>query len=310
MKTFRISLGSMCNFNCTYCYEKNKKNKIIETEVLNNILSYINKNIKETYSVIFFGGEPTLYMDKIEYFVSNCKNKNTLYSIFTNGSNMESLLNLEKKYNIYIGKIVSNKTETDIYNYTDIRIKQFNLILTPETMQYIDDKYINFLFSRKNIEYILIVFCIESDWSLVDENLFIGLVNKLNTKYLLNKNYSNFLYLNSLDRNDNYVTCCILDILNIGTDGNVYLCNRHMNIGTPDEKGIIGNVKTDNIDDLFIKKNQISNIRTNSQDCYYFENLGIDRTLLMSLINKTNLYIKDQDMNISTMRTRCGSCTG
>lgn len=312
MKTFRINLGSMCNFSCAYCYEKNNicKNSVIEDAVLDIILDYINSNMQNNYSIIFFGGEPTLYMDKIEYFISRCLNKNINYSIFTNGSNMDKLIDIENKYNIYIGKIVSNKTNNDVYNYENIKIKQFNLILTPETIQYITDEYINYLFSRKNIEFILIVFCIESDWKNMDSELFTRVVNKLNTKYLLSWGKSNFMYLNAIDANDNYIKCCIVDILNVGTDGTIYLCNRHLNTGSPTDEGIIGNIKTDDIDVLFAKKRSVSLSYSSCQDCYYFEQLGIDRTDLMSLIDKTNLYLKDNNTNLFTIQTRCGSCSG
>lgn len=312
MKTFRINLGSMCNFSCTYCYEKNNicKNSIIEDAVLDIILDYINSNMQNNYSIIFFGGEPTLYIDKIEYFISRCFNKNINYSIFTNGSNMDKLIDIENKYNIYIGKIVSNKTNNDVYNYENIKIKQFNLILTPETIQYITDEYINYLFSRKNIEFILIVFCIESDWKNMDSDLFTRVVNKLNAKYLISRGKSNFMYLNAIDANDNYIKCCIVDILNVGTDGTIYLCNRHLNTGVPTEEGIVGNIKTDNIDTLFNKKRNVSLSYSSCQDCYYFEQLGIDRTDLMNLIGKTNLYLKDSNTNLFTMQTRCGSCSG
>lgn len=309
MKTFRLYLGNDCNMNCSYCYESHSKNKDINFDILNKIIEYCN-NKEENISIIFFGGEPTLYMDKIEYVIQNIYNKQVFYSIFTNGTHMKELVELENKYNIHITKILSNKTPTDVYNYEDYEIDRYNLILTPDTLKYIDDEYIKYIQNAKHIQHLLITFVIEANWKELDREYIINRINSLNNIYLLNKWKISFLYLNTYIRDDKYVNCCVLDTLNVSYNGDVLLCNRHCFSDSPTKLGNIGNVLNDEIDVLFEKRNKIANQLNNTQDCYYFEHLNTDRSYLENLIQESNLMFKPQNQQLYKLATRCGSCAG
>lgn len=60
-----------CNFKCPYCYENAAKNKShMSKEVMDNLIDYVNQKVKPTtrnFNVSWFGGEPLLAMEQINY---------------------------------------------------------------------------------------------------------------------------------------------------------------------------------------------------------------------------------------------------
>jgi len=103
-----------CNFNCTYCFENQKKENITES-VEAAILAFADKKLAELKNlhISWFGGEPLLKIDTIERMMISFshlvkKHNGTIYpsSIITNGY----LLNREyaerlKKVNIHTAQI-------------------------------------------------------------------------------------------------------------------------------------------------------------------------------------------------------------
>lgn len=107
-----LMLGYKCNFNCKYCFQK--RNTVIYAdditeEVLNKVAD-IAKKLTQKYKVRFaiFGGEPLLYMEKIELLILLLKdNKDIDFAICTNGS----LISNHTNKILYLKKILnSNKT--------------------------------------------------------------------------------------------------------------------------------------------------------------------------------------------------------
>lgn len=84
-----------CNFRCKYCYETFEKGKMTK-ETQDSIIKYVQKNILNYVglSVVWFGGEPLLALDVVEYlsenFIKICKaGKRTYVSgMTTNGYNL------------------------------------------------------------------------------------------------------------------------------------------------------------------------------------------------------------------------------
>ena len=82
----------LCNFRCKYCYEKFEKGRMSK-ELQDSIIKYVKKNISNYVgmSVSWFGGEPLLALDIIEYlsdnFIKICKAAKRIYvsGITTNG---------------------------------------------------------------------------------------------------------------------------------------------------------------------------------------------------------------------------------
>lgn len=94
---YTIAPGLGCNYNCPYCFEKERCSHICMTkEVQNHVVEFIidaankNNNLKHI-DIRWFGGEPLLYMDAIihisEKLMDYCKSKGILYTagIVTNG---------------------------------------------------------------------------------------------------------------------------------------------------------------------------------------------------------------------------------
>ena len=78
-----------CNFRCVYCYER-FPNKWMSKKTQDSIIEYVRKNISrfKLLRVEWFGGEPLLALDIIEYmsnaFINICRaNKVIYYSVMT-----------------------------------------------------------------------------------------------------------------------------------------------------------------------------------------------------------------------------------
>ncbi|MBF0363254.1 MAG: radical SAM protein [Oligoflexia bacterium] len=91
-KEFDICLvmNNRCNLQCVYCYQDHSKNTEITNEILGKIATTIKDEIVDAKKILihFFGGEPTLSMSKIKYFVELIKQheiSNVEYAITTNG---------------------------------------------------------------------------------------------------------------------------------------------------------------------------------------------------------------------------------
>lgn len=82
--TLIINPTEQCNFACKYCYES-FENKRMDDETQNNLIRFIEKNIHhyKKLHVMWFGGEPLLEVDIIEYlskaFMDICKRHHVAY---------------------------------------------------------------------------------------------------------------------------------------------------------------------------------------------------------------------------------------
>lgn len=86
-----------CNFNCIYCFQKDgKDNLYMSKNVQDNIITFIKQqaNNIEDLSIVWYGGEPLLNMQAIEYLSENilevCEKNNVRYYAYmvTNGYNL------------------------------------------------------------------------------------------------------------------------------------------------------------------------------------------------------------------------------
>jgi len=76
-----------CNFRCSYCYEDTQDDtKLISQKVMDAILEYLKVTLKETtrsLNVSWYGGEPLLGIEQIEYLANAInamrQNKNIEY---------------------------------------------------------------------------------------------------------------------------------------------------------------------------------------------------------------------------------------
>lgn len=113
---FTIAPGLGCNYHCPYCFEKGHNiGKTMSEETIqctvDFIISMVSKNPRvKKLEIRWFGGEPLLYMRKIEnishQLISWCKKHNIHYSagIVTNGRflNQENALKLSELKIVYV----------------------------------------------------------------------------------------------------------------------------------------------------------------------------------------------------------------
>ena len=87
-----IGLTEDCNYYCSYCYAHHdilgKENINISRDIIDNIINCLYDYEGDYVEVSFFGGEPLLCFDLIQYFVSKAKksDKKFKYGITTNAS--------------------------------------------------------------------------------------------------------------------------------------------------------------------------------------------------------------------------------
>ncbi|MDA3886030.1 MAG: radical SAM protein [Candidatus Delongbacteria bacterium] len=140
-----IHITNTCNFACKYCYASGgnygEKDSIMDKETAIKIISLLNNNYPDIKVVHFFGGEPLLNLDILEFFCSKLKNKK--FTLITNGSIFnDKISKIIKKYKIDITisldgpKIINDanrvyKSGKGTYSIVTENIKRFQ----KETMQ-------------------------------------------------------------------------------------------------------------------------------------------------------------------------------
>ena len=86
-----------CNFDCIYCYQKEGQDSLyMKKDVQDKIIEFVKEKVNhiESLSVTWYGGEPLLSMDAIEYISKNlidiCTEHNISYfaTMVTNGYNL------------------------------------------------------------------------------------------------------------------------------------------------------------------------------------------------------------------------------
>lgn len=267
-----LMLTNRCNFNCNYCFEKNKKKKDMSKETIKKAIDLLfldNDNDKKTIS--FFGGEPLLKVDLIEYAINYIKQNNwmdlAVFAITTNGSLYnDRIMEIIKQNNIYIMTSVDgNKEIHDKNRVTKDNKPTFDLIMDKVKM-YSDLKSIstfkNTITKETVKEYFdFYKYCNNNDLDLTtaivaDEE--VGFNNENDVDELINV-YEDICtyYMNSIKQNesiqlppflrsfaslypdirsDNF--CPINNKFTIDTNGDMYACHRFCG----DDKFIIGNI--------------------------------------------------------------------
>ena len=121
--TFTIFTTLKCNARCFYCYELNMKKKHMTLETADKVIEYILSCTcnGQTVKLDWFGGEPTVNMDVIDYITTILKNSNRkiLSSMISNGYLFDETNTKKAKYewNLNNIQITLDGTEEE-YNKT------------------------------------------------------------------------------------------------------------------------------------------------------------------------------------------------
>lgn len=103
-------LTSACNYQCKYCFVESRMENRTKTFMNQNIadkaIELLSRNVKDhPMDILFYGGEPLLNYDLINYIVGKIEHSelNATFSIITNGSIMsESIASFIKQHNIHV----------------------------------------------------------------------------------------------------------------------------------------------------------------------------------------------------------------
>lgn len=108
-----IHVANACNLKCKYCYANGGNYKSDESFLTKNQADKILDKFFNEFDVIegiqFFGGEPLLNLELIEYIcekinlINKKRNTKTILGLITNGTLInDDFINIVKKYNIHI----------------------------------------------------------------------------------------------------------------------------------------------------------------------------------------------------------------
>lgn len=150
LKNFRIWPTSSCNARCYYCFEKGIPFVSMSKEVADASVKFIEKNVNdgESFNVEWFGGEPLLGINVIDYIVGQvdelCRKKNckVRYTMISNGSLIDCKVAEQiKNWNIKSIQITLDGYEEDynrVKNYIDP--KRYNFKTVIEGISLLNDK--------------------------------------------------------------------------------------------------------------------------------------------------------------------------
>lgn len=96
---YYITLTYNCNLKCSYCAAQKvvfceTQNRTMSRETIDKIVDYIMNDYvarKEQSYIVFYGGEPTLVMDLIEYILIRTRHTTLKYILYTNGLLLKDL---------------------------------------------------------------------------------------------------------------------------------------------------------------------------------------------------------------------------
>lgn len=135
-----LNMTDACNFRCSYCYEKDcKKTNYMSIENAKKFCDFLDnkKNIllkmknKNGIHIHFFGGEPTLNAESIDYIYNRFYNdENFYFSIITNGYNISDIKNIFKN-----DRRTHFQISYDGYDIQNIKRKHMNNINTGDIVR-------------------------------------------------------------------------------------------------------------------------------------------------------------------------------
>lgn len=147
-----IEVTRKCNFSCSHCLRGEAQNKNIDLKYIDALFD--NNDINYISNVTFTGGEPSLNIRAIDYFIEKCKRNNVevgSFYIATNGStasgNIEFLQLLIKLYcfcsDNEISAVEISKTDYHNQNMQNAEaINKLKCLSFVREKEHLDSKYL------------------------------------------------------------------------------------------------------------------------------------------------------------------------
>lgn len=106
INTIRINVSNDCNLNCKYCYADGGNYKkevgLMDISTATEVVRFIENYFPNVETIFFFGGEPLLNIEIIEFICEHLSEK--YFKLITNGFFInDKIIEVIKKYDIKIG---------------------------------------------------------------------------------------------------------------------------------------------------------------------------------------------------------------
>ena len=287
LTTVVIKVTDLCNFNCTYCFEKEstrRKNHVFNKE--KELLELLKKfDIDEKLDIRFFGGEMFLYPERIEAIhneikkLERTKDTHIHFAFVTNGSMPENMIDLIQKdiFDLDMCKIswdgLCSHYTRGYKRYDNDPMFSLNMIDNIKKLApYCKEKVlISMAITKDNVRTLYHTYQFLNDLGYKKFEYYI-IFDSMNIAYYNRDLFLNDLYneltsiMNDYDKNvtklHNYELykgtydyahqCRTLgNQLHINTDGNIFACNLldEMEYFDPD-KEVLGNVSNYDIKEI------------------------------------------------------------
>ncbi len=270
-----VCVSNDCNLRCRYCYAKGgsygEKRELMSRETAKNIVNFCFTYFSSIDNILFFGGEPLLNSDVIEYFcqIYEQRARETglsfpRFSLITNGTicNDKTLSLIHDHISNVTVSIDGDKSINDINRINKIgegsfdKISQFireSKAHTSVKLQFeatYTYSHIKAGLDRLSIQnYLLNTFGINGivvDEDQLDKNYILQDLSNINMEQIVSSNFDClpndfWQIINNLVTKKPHKFCGIFDDrITISVDGNIVGCQ--MLLGSP--KNIVGNIIT------------------------------------------------------------------
>jgi len=297
-----LHVSNDCNLRCKYCYADgggyNQERLLMNKETAHNFVEFCTSYYEKVHTIVFFGGEPFLNVDIMEYICNEFKEYYALkkssfipqFAAITNGTiiNRKVIRFIKENISFMTVSIDGPQEINDanrvfkngkgsyekIHRFIHAVQKETNVDLRFEATY--TQSHINSQYSGKDIKQFMaeefkIKGFVELDDNM-DVNYMLDYWNKLDYEELVKSNFSNMpigfrdILSTLVNKEDREMCSMMKDIFAIGADGSIYPC--HMLNGIM--KKTLGNINGEhffNTDFLHDNYNKIINLPQNST-CY------------------------------------------
>lgn len=127
-KKYYIIFSYDCNFDCVYCFEKDKEGGLLSKEALFRILEIVKrKNENNNSKIILYGGEPLLLQnyEMIKIVLRFAKEEGIKIKIITNGYCLDLFINLFIKYEeVFDSILITIDGEKEQHDKTRVKLNR------------------------------------------------------------------------------------------------------------------------------------------------------------------------------------------
>ncbi len=193
-----IALTYNCNFNCSYCFVNKNNLSIINKENMEKIIKYLKSiyNQYEQFNIVWFGGEPLLAINEIEYMtdkITNFIEPSNLHSMVITNGYLLDINNYKRLCNLGVNKIQitldGNRERHNFFRKTRLGKESY-------------DKIINNIKNIILLEQKIDIF-IRINYSLDDVTWINSLIQELTEENIINNKFIKVYFAPIIDFGEN-----------------------------------------------------------------------------------------------------------